>query len=301
MSAEKLSSSKPPKRPVLRYHGGKWRLAPWLLTFFPRHRVYVEPFAGAASVLIRKPRSHGEVYNDLDSDVVNVFRVIQDPAKAAALCRRVTLTTFSRVEFRASYKVGPDDDDVSRAWAMIVRSFMGFGSASMTRSHITGFRSNSSRSGTIPAEDWKNWPGEIRNFVERLRGVVIENRPAIEVMLQHDRPDCLFYVDPPYPVGTRSSLHNKNGNVGHYYRHDMTNEDHQRLAETLHALQGMVVISSYPSALYDKELFAAWARFERPHLADGARPRTEAVWLNPACVDALKLERQQPGMFDVSA
>lgn len=67
------------QRPALRYHGGKFRLAPWLLQFFPPHGCYVEPFGGAAGVLLRKPRVYAEVYNDLDGDIVNFFRVLRRP------------------------------------------------------------------------------------------------------------------------------------------------------------------------------------------------------------------------------
>jgi DNA adenine methylase len=280
-----------PTRPVLRYHGGKWKLADWLVTFFPPHRIYVEAFGGAGSVLLQKNRCHGEIYNDLDSEVVNVFRVLRDEATAAELFRRIMLTPFAREEFRAAYE--PPADDVDAAHKMIVRAFMGFGSASMTRMHITGFRSNANRQGTNPSQDWASWPEQIRLFTERLRGVVIENRDAEKVMRQHDGEATLHYVDPPYPESTRSSLKNRNGNRGHYYRHDMTDEDHRKLASVLRDLKGMVVLSGYPCELYDKELYSDWIRHETAHMADGARPRTEVVWLNRACHAALERSRSQ--------
>jgi DNA adenine methylase len=274
-----------PSRPVLRYHGGKWMLAPWLLEFFPAHRTYVEPFGGAASVLLRKPRAYSEVYNDLDGEVVNVFRVLRDPARGTALCRALELTPFARAEFVESY--APAADAVEQARRTIVRSFMGFGSASAS-GYVTGFRANSSRSGTTPAHDWRHYPAQVAAFVERLRGVVIENRAAVDVVRQHDSPETLFYVDPPYVAETRD--------VGGDYRHEMTDGDHAALAEVLRGAAGMVVLSGYPCDLYDRALYADWARHERRHLADGARERTEVVWCNPACAAALERQRHQLGL-----
>ena len=278
---------KRPTRPVLRYHGGKWKLAPWLLTFFPAHRVYVEPFGGGASVLMRKPRSYAEVYNDLDDEIVNVFRVLREPATAEALRSAVALTPFSRTEFRASYGP-PPADPVERARRIVVRSCMGFGSAAVNRDHRTGFRANSNRSETTPAHDWVNWPHSVDGYVERLRGVVIENHDYRRVIAQHDSARTLFYLDPPYPFATRSF---PRGAVNPFcYRHEMQDDDHRELAVMLRGVAGMVVLSGYPCDLYDLELYPDWERRQvRAHAGGKVQSvRTEVVWLNAACAAALR-------------
>lgn len=84
------------KRPLLRYHGGKWKLAPWILRHLPPHRVYVEPFGGGGSVLLQKPRSYAEVYNDLDGEIVNLFRVARE--RGEELAQAVELTPFARLD-----------------------------------------------------------------------------------------------------------------------------------------------------------------------------------------------------------
>lgn len=261
--------SSAPSRPVLRYHGGKWRLAPWIIQHFPPHRVYVEPFGGAASVLMRKPRSYAEVYNDLDGEIVNLFRVLRSD-RADELVRLLRLTPFARAEFVLSYE--PDDDPVEQARRTVVRSFMGFGSNA--HNQATGFRSNTNRSHTTPAHDWRNYPDAMETMVERLRGVVIENRDAREVIAQHDSPETLHYVDPPYPFGTR--------NRGPDYAYEMSDDDHRALADVLRSVHGMVVLSGYACDLYDVELYPDWHRVEKAALADGARKRTEVLWLNEA-------------------
>ncbi|WP_067070344.1 DNA adenine methylase [Roseateles chitosanitabidus] len=272
-------------RPALRYHGGKFRLASWIVGFFPAHRIYCEPFGGAASVLLLKDRSYAEIYNDLDLEVVNFFRVLRDADLAEQLARAVYLTPFSRDEFRDSY--AETDDPVEAARRTLVRSFMGFGTTTL-RHNRTGFRAKANRQ-TQPAQiDWTNYPAHVATFTERLRGVVIENRDALEILAQQDTAETLFYVDPPYPHETRSAIKSHNDKA---YRHEMTTADHEALARTLHALKGMVVLSGYACELYDRELFPDWERHERVAMADGARERTEVVWLNPACSRALYLAR----------
>ena len=186
------------KRPLLRYHGGKWKLAPWILRHMPPHRVYVEPFGGGASVLLQKPRSYAEVYNDLDGEVVNLFSMARE--RGEELAQAVELTPFARAEFTQAYE--PDGDPLEKARRTLIRSFMGFGSAGAS-GQVTGFRANSNRSGTTPAHDWMNYPDCLRMVIQRLRGVVIENRDAIQVMQAHDCDEAVHYVDPPYVHSTR--------------------------------------------------------------------------------------------------
>jgi DNA adenine methylase len=259
-------------RPVLRWHGGKWNLAPWVISHFPHHRCYVEPYGGAASILLRKPRSHAEIYNDLDSGVVNLFRVLRSD-RAQELVEALRLTPFAREEFDMAHAAA--SDPVERARRLIVRSLMGFGSNGL---HIrTGFRANSTRSGTVPSRDWANYPPALRLTIERLAGVIIENRDAMEVMTAHDTPATLHYVDPPYIMSTR-------GDTRPDYAHEMSDDDHRALLAFLLGLHGTVIISGYPSSLYDDAL-CDWHRVERAALADNSMPRTEVLWISRKAVD----------------
>ncbi|MDQ0472796.1 DNA adenine methylase [Labrys wisconsinensis] len=276
-----------PTRPALRWHGGKWKLSPWIIGHFPPHRVYVEPFGGAASVLLRKPRAYAEIYNDLDDEAVTLFRVLRDPETAAELRRRLELTPFARTEFRAAYVAADEPVECSRR--LIVRSFMGFGSnahASQHKGHrSTGFRANSSRSGTTPATDWAHYPAAMDALVERLAGVVIECRDAKKVMSAHDGAETLHYVDPPYPQETRARG-NRYDLAWRMYRHELSDEDHAELLAFLGRLKGMVVLSGYACPLYDDAL-GDWRRVESLAYADGARERTEVLWINAAAAAAL--------------
>ncbi len=252
------------QRPVLRYHGGKWLLAEWIISHFCPHRIYVEPFGGAASVLMQKQRSYAEIYNDLDGELVNLFRTIRE--RGDDLRRLLESTPFARDEFVLSYE--KTDDPIEQARRTMVRSFMGFGSNSHNKK--TGFRANSNRLGTTPAHDWKNYPEALPWMIQRLQGVVLENRPAVDVMKAQDSKGTLHYVDPPYVAATRDA--------GGDYRHEMTDDDHRGLVAEMLQLQGSVFVSGYRCELYN-ELFDGWDYVERASFADGARARTEVLWM----------------------
>jgi DNA adenine methylase len=254
-------------RPLVRYHGGKWILAPWIISNFPPHKTFVEPFGGGGSVLLRKTRAYAEVYNDLDGEIVNLFTMARD--RGEELAKLCELTPFARTEFAESY--ASSSDPLEQARRTLVRSFMGFGSNSHSKK--TGFRANSNRSGTTPAHDWMNYPGALRITIQRLRGIVIENRDALKCMQQHDSLETLHYADPPYVLSTRSDGHGD-------YPHEMTDLEHQALAAGLKDLEGMVVVSGYRCELYDG-LYAGWTRIDRATHADGAAKRIESLWLSP--------------------
>lgn len=281
-----------PSRPALRWHGGKWKLAPWIISHFPPHKVYVEPFGGAASVLMQKPRSYGEIYNDLDQEAVNLFRVLQDPEQSVALLSKLRLTPFSRDEFELGYLDAADP--VERARRLVILCFMGFGSNGHNKATRTGFRANSNRSGTTPAHDWANYPERLPAIIERLRGVVIENRDAIEVMSQHDSAETLHYVDPPYVWETRSSAMHRN----RCYTHELDTEGHERLLAFLGSVEGFVVLSGYPHPSYEARL-GDWKRVEIEALADGARDRTEVLWINPKASAAIESANAQINLFEM--
>jgi DNA adenine methylase len=241
-------------RPALRYHGAKFRLAPWLLKFFPPHECFTEAFGGAAGVLLQKPRSYAEVYNDLDGDVVNFFRVLHDREPREQLVSACVLTPCAREEFDLAWE--PTDEPVERARRIAIRAQMGFGSCGATKGQT---------------------------------GIRIENRPALEVLLEHDAPDTLHFVDPPYLHSTRVLGEHKAG----YYRHEMSDHEHIELLDCLRGLGGMVIVTAYPCELY-RDALADWVPYatdSRCSLGRGGGVRTEVAWLNRACAERQNQQR----------
>lgn len=272
------------KAPVVRYHGGKFRLASWVMSFFPAHRIYCEPFGGAAGVLMQKPRAYSEIYNDIDGDLVNLFRVMQDDAQRAKLLELLVLTPYAREEFERAWR--PSRNRIERARRLVIRAQMGFGSAGATKG-TTGFRIDTKREYETAQHVWAMYPSNLAAIGLRLAGVLIEHRPAISVIQAHDTPDTLFYVDPPYIHQTRCRITGKGSSRG--YQHEMDDLDHRALLDALLSLAGMVVLSGYPHPLYDEALLG-WERHSTTARISGGRgtaTREEVVWINPLCSSAL--------------
>lgn len=265
-------------RPILRYYGGKFRIAPWIISFFPEHNTYVEPFMGALSVLLTKPPSKCEVANDLDSNVVNFFKVLRE--KPAELRRAIELTPFSREECYLSCK--PIKQPLEAARRFYVRAWQTqHGAPHMGRNGWRFTRVVGKEHRHYSVDDW-NDHDKIPSVVERLKNVQFEHDDAFLLIPRFDSPSALFYVDPPYLPSTRADRWRRNG-----YVHEMEEADHKKLAHLLHSVKGMVIISGYPSPLYER-LYSRWKMVatkthssQRRASENAATERTECLWISP--------------------
>jgi DNA adenine methylase len=267
-----------PRRAALRFYGGKARLAPWIVAHLPPHVCYVEPFGGAASVLLRKPPAPCEVYNDLDGAVVGFFRVLRE--RPDDLLHAITLTPFARAEVDLACAPAPDGlDEVERARRVYVRAWQGRHGLPARGRVGWRFERAAARSRTA-VDDWR----DVRHLVavvERLRRVQLECDDALRVIARFDGPDTVHYVDPPYPASTRGARW-----ATAAYAHELTDADHRRLAEVLRSLRGMAVVSGYPCPLY-RELYGDWPAVVRGARTHGPRAATEALWLSPLAAERL--------------
>lgn len=258
-----------PSRPVLRYHGGKWRLAPWIVSHFPEHRVFVDAFGGGGSILAQKPRCAIEVYNDADERIVEVFRTLRDPAKAEMLARALVFTPYARTELDETFDQ-PAHDVIERCRRLIVRAFMGHGTKGALSEEPTGFHTALSDNGRYTrVTSWLMLPDAIAEWVERFRTVLVECCDATDVIRRFDAPDALHYCDPPY--------------LGHdrHYRSKFDAPEHTAFAKFLHSVEGAVIVSGYPDPLLE-ELYTGWERLETTVTTFMAARRTEVIWIKSA-------------------
>lgn len=262
------------QHPPLRYHGGKWKIAQWVISHFPPHTCYVEPFAGGASVLLRKSPSTYEFYNDIDGQVVGFFRVLRE--QTDALIDAIKWTPFSRAEWASAWSDFDGAGTIEAARKFYVRSHQSFSNAPY-QDHQTWRYSKSPRSdrkqGGISSIPGWNSVDHLYQVAARLKHVHIECDDAATVIKRTDGTKTLFYVDPPYVFDTRNRERQM-------YAQELTDADHIELACQLKAVQGMVVLSGYDSELY-ASLYGGWQKITRPSVSSGGGKRTECLWLSP--------------------
>ncbi len=253
---------------VLKYPGSKWNIAEKLVGLIPEHHSYVEPYFGSGAVLFRKPVSDIETVNDLDGDVANLFRCIQqDPER---LARLVMTTPYSRELYDRQFE--PGDSFASRyqrAAGFLIRCWQGHGCR--TNGCKVGWKNDvHGRESMYALWDWYRLPGWIIEAAERLRKVQIENRPALEVIGRFNYPDVFMYIDPPYLLGTRT---------GKQYRHEMSDGDHEELLKAVLGSRAKIMISGYESEMYSTRL-NGWRKESFMSCAEHGKPRAETVWMN---------------------
>lgn len=281
-------------RPPIAYYGSKGRLGPWIASLLPPHRTYLESHSGSAAVLFAKPPSPTEIINDLDGQVVNFFRVLRDqPAELERACR---LTPYTRAEFEACADLdAPGLDEVERARRFFTRINQSFGKTTRPRH---GWAVTANTGGADHAHKFTAMVGRLHACTERLRRVQIECRPALEVITRHATPDTAIYCDPPY-LATVRSVRTKRPGLDYGLEHS-TETDHRELAAALHATPAAVLISGYPSPLYE-ELYAGWWRAERAVTRPSANQPgrsgesgLEVIWSNRPIREQLILGHPEP-------
>lgn len=270
----------------IQWFGGKAKRAPRLLALFPPHHTYVEPFGGAASLLLAKSPSPVEIYNDINSGCVNFFRVLRDEEGYKKLRHKAVYTPYSREEFcycRDTWQGCEDPVERAYRWYVMVRqSFAGQGKGwGATRIASAGGMSERTHAWVAATE-------RLGTVHERLRCVQIEHNDFRAVLRAYDTPQTLFYCDPPYIPETRRSG---------TYAFEMSMEDHSDLVTVLLGLRGKVLLSGYQHPLYAPLEDAGWRRVDfqfacnlGAHTSNVGAPgkryvpqlrRTESVWISP--------------------
>jgi len=275
------------------YYGGKGNMTAKLLQLVPEGgRPYVEPYCGGASLFFAREPAPVEVLNDLNEEIVNLFRCFQDRHTFEELRHRIMYTLYARSEFIKALQVGPDADSVKRAWATFVKFNMCISGAPESPG-TWGRTFTSTRGMSARNSSWIAKLTLLDAFRWRLMMAQIDCRDAIEVIKYWDNDEAVFYIDPPYVHDTRArkSVYSIEPGIDH----------HRNLVETILQCKGAVVLSGYAHEVYLPLEHAGWERIDIKtscHAAGRGRgtgmqgagaatakaPRVETVWRNPKAV-----------------
>ncbi len=260
-------------RPPVKWHGGKRYLAKRIIEHFPLHRIYLEPFGGGASVLLNKPPVEVEVYNDLDLRISRLFRVLRD--QGDQFVQRAQLTLYSQVEFQDAGTYPDNASELDMALCDFTRWRQSFGGQGQSWSYTTS-RARGGMAGDVNA--WWTAIDLLPEIIDRIRRVQILCQSAFDAIEKFDHPEALMYCDPPYVHSTREE------NSRSIYHVEMNDDDHKRLAELLGKCKAKVIVSGYPSPLYNG-LYKGWrvVSFDIANHSAGGKKKareTECLWLN---------------------
>jgi DNA adenine methylase len=250
----------------MKYPGSKWSMTDWIINFFPEHHSYLEPYFGSGAVLFNKPRSNIETINDKDGNVINLFYWIRkDPER---LAREIYFTPYARQVYDEAFIEIPKDD-FERAVNFYIRLNMGHGFR--TTGEKVGWKNDvQGREKAYASQDWCKLPDKIILAAERLRGVQLENKKALDVIQRFNSPKVLIYCDPPYMLESRH---------GKQYRCEMTDEEHEELLDILLNHKGKILISGYDTKLYQRKL-TGWYQERTTAYSQVSSKKEEILWMN---------------------
>lgn len=250
---------------ILKYPGAKTRLAPWIVSFFPEHDIYLEPFCGSAAVLLAKTPCRQETINDINDEVVNLFSVLRNKEKAERLSIAIALTPYAESK---ECLFDDDCDDVEKARRYVAKTNMHIGGG---QKYSSGFKHSVKANGPQCPYVWSRMPEQIRKVSQRLKDVYIRKRDALELIRRYDIDGSLIYVDPPYPISCR-----KKG----LYLHEMQDSQHLQLVEILREIKfAKIIVSGYDYEPYSTGL-SGWHKEKKSTRAESAAERTEILWMN---------------------
>lgn len=256
-------------RSFLKYHGSKHRIAPWIISYMPEHSMYVEPFGGGYAVGLAKSPAKSEVYNDLNGDVSNLFRMVRE--RGDKLAQLIQMTPYSRDELDLAYI--PCKDPLERARRFYVRAWLSIKTTNIDKN--SGFRATvNSDDNCSTALTWSKSYDNILAIRKRLERVTVENCDAFKLFKRYDLPKTLWFLDPPYLNSTRSQKSQSKG-----YKHNFTDADHIHLLDVAKRLKGMVMISGYKNSLYD-EMLEGWQCETCNAMDDNNNKKVECLWMN---------------------
>lgn len=248
---------------LLKYPGGKWRIAEWIISFFPKHEVYCEPFFGSGAVFFNKVPSYIETINDLDGDIVNLFKVCREYPEELATA--INLTPFARDEFVNCYS--PSENPVEWARRTVVRYHQSFGTSNSSK---RSWRNVQTAGGPRCASMWNYLPETVIQCCERLKEAQIENIDALTLIERYNHKNTLIYLDPPYLRGLRKS---------NIYKCEMNDKQHKDMLDLIKTSKSKIILSGYDNEFYNSEL-RGWSTAEKETTAQFGLHRTEKLWMN---------------------
>ena len=258
------------------YFGSKSKIALQLCRTLPPHYCWVEAFCGSAALTLNKAPAAIEVINDINGEIVNVFKQLRDNHQE--ICRLVYQTPYARQELERARTVAKEDNEVERARKFLVQSMMAInGVFGQDRGGFSYSQSYSRNGRDARVNRWYNLPERLGQVVERLRGIRIENKEAIELLEMFlRRPATLVYLDPPY-LGRRTQGYTYDANEKAY---------HIELLKIANKAKCMIFISGYENELYSKLLTEqkGWKRKTIDTITKDnngkSYSRKEVVWVN---------------------